>query len=82
MTHPPEWHLVTDDPELHARLLEKEAETGTVQLVEYVHSLGMFPPGYPDVDPGISVRWGPDDQDDADGTLVWDIEPRPQEDGD
>lgn len=76
------WDRVTIDPEQHARLLEKEHEIGTVALVDYAHSLGLYPPGYPEVDCAISVAWGPDDPDDSEGTLIWETNPGSDQLGD
>jgi hypothetical protein len=64
------WELVTEDPDLHARLLEKNAEIGTPALVNHVHSLGIRPNGWPDRNPGIAIVWAPGEYT-GDGTLVW-----------
>lgn len=44
-------------------MLEKEREIETVKLVDDAHSLGLYPPGYPDVDCGIAVAWAPTERD-------------------
>lgn len=45
-----------------------------MKLVEFAHSLGLFPPGYPEVDCSNTIAWAPDD-DDSEGTLIWDTQP-------
>lgn len=45
-----------------------------MKRVDYAHSLGLYPPGYPEVDCAISVAWASGD-DDSEGTLIWDTQP-------
>ncbi|MGH8876445.1 MAG: hypothetical protein ACRD0P_03750 [Stackebrandtia sp.] len=71
------WHKVTTDPKLHAELLALEDEIGTPALVDVAHQRGLYPPGYPDVDAGITVAFAPDDPPDSNGTLIWDLDTAP-----